>query len=235
MPLGGGHADQRRYIKAVNFGLIYGMGAFGLAQQLGIERGAAQQFIDKYFQRYPGVAAYMRANARVRARARLRRDGVRPAAVAARHQGRRRAAARRRRARGDQRADAGHGRRSRQARDDRGARLDSSANGSRTKLVLQVHDELVLEVPEAELARVRQRAAAADDGRRRAFACRWSSTSAPAPTGSRRTRRRASLRGRAEDVLVARVDAGGEHRTEHEPAEAERDRRDDREHDADRP
>ena len=52
-------ADQRRYIKAVNFGLIYGMGAFGLAQQLGIERGAAQQFIDKYFQRYPGVAEYM--------------------------------------------------------------------------------------------------------------------------------------------------------------------------------
>ena len=53
--------DQRRYIKAVNFGLIYGMGAFGLAQQLGIERGAAQQFIDQYFQRYPGVAAYMQA------------------------------------------------------------------------------------------------------------------------------------------------------------------------------
>ena len=52
-------ADQRRYIKAVNFGLIYGMSAFGLAQQLGIERGAAQQFIDKYFARYPGVAEYM--------------------------------------------------------------------------------------------------------------------------------------------------------------------------------
>ena len=51
--------DQRRYIKAVNFGLIYGMGAFGLAQQLNIERGAAQQFIDKYFARYPGVAEYM--------------------------------------------------------------------------------------------------------------------------------------------------------------------------------
>src|SRR5207245_5073508 len=52
-------SDQRRYIKAVNFGLIYGMSAFGLAAQLGIERGAAQQFIDKYFARYPGVAAYM--------------------------------------------------------------------------------------------------------------------------------------------------------------------------------
>ena len=43
----------------MNFGLIYGMSAFGLAQQLGIERGAAQQFIDKYFARYPGVAEYM--------------------------------------------------------------------------------------------------------------------------------------------------------------------------------
>jgi DNA polymerase-1 len=52
-------ADQRRYIKAVNFGLIYGMGAFGLATQLNIERQAAQQFIDRYFARYPGVAAYM--------------------------------------------------------------------------------------------------------------------------------------------------------------------------------
>ncbi len=52
-------SDQRRYIKAVNFGLIYGMSAFGLASQLGIERGAAAQFIEKYFIRYPGVAEYM--------------------------------------------------------------------------------------------------------------------------------------------------------------------------------
>jgi DNA polymerase-1 len=56
VPLAEVTTDQRRYIKAVNFGLIYGMSAFGLAQQLGIERGAAQQFIDKYFQQYPGVA-----------------------------------------------------------------------------------------------------------------------------------------------------------------------------------
>src|SRR5258708_29351848 len=52
-------ADQRRLAQTANFGLIYGMGAFGLAQQLGIERGAAQQFIDRYFARYPGVAQYM--------------------------------------------------------------------------------------------------------------------------------------------------------------------------------
>jgi DNA polymerase-1 len=51
--------DQRRYIKAVNFGLIYGMSAFGLAAQLGIERSAAQLYIERYFARYPGVAAYM--------------------------------------------------------------------------------------------------------------------------------------------------------------------------------
>ena len=44
----------------MNFGLIYGMSAFGLAAQLGIERSAAQQFIDKYFARYPGVADYMK-------------------------------------------------------------------------------------------------------------------------------------------------------------------------------
>ena len=117
-------ADQRRYIKAVNFGLIYGMGAFGLAQQLGIERGAAQQFIEKYFQRYPGRRSVHAAHARVRARARLRRDGVRPAPVAHRHQGRRRPAARGGGARRDQRADAGHGGRPRQAGDDRGRRMD---------------------------------------------------------------------------------------------------------------
>lgn len=51
--------EQRRSAKAINFGLIYGMSAFGLARQLGIERGEAQQYIDRYFERYPGVRAFM--------------------------------------------------------------------------------------------------------------------------------------------------------------------------------
>jgi DNA polymerase-1 len=60
-------ADQRRSAKAVNFGLIYGMSAFGLARQLGISRGDAQRYVDMYFERYPGVRRYMdetRAQAR---------------------------------------------------------------------------------------------------------------------------------------------------------------------------
>jgi len=52
-------SEQRRAAKAINFGLIYGMGAFGLASNLGITRDAAQSYIDRYFTRYPGVAQYM--------------------------------------------------------------------------------------------------------------------------------------------------------------------------------
>jgi DNA polymerase-1 len=58
-PLDGVSADQRRSAKAINFGLIYGMSAFGLARQLGIGRGDAQKYVDLYFERYPGVKRYM--------------------------------------------------------------------------------------------------------------------------------------------------------------------------------
>jgi DNA polymerase-1 len=154
VPVGDVTADQRRYIKAVNFGLIYGMGAFGLAQQLGIERNAAQQFIDKYFQRYPGVADYMqktREFARnngfvetiygrrlwlpdIKAAGGPRRAGAERAAINAPMQG--------------TAADL--------------IKLAMIAVQSwldrermETRLVLQVHDELVLEVPANEEARVR--------------------------------------------------------------------------------
>jgi DNA polymerase-1 len=61
IPLADVTADQRRSAKAVNFGLIYGMSAFGLARQLGIGRGDAQRYVDLYFERYPGVKRYMDA------------------------------------------------------------------------------------------------------------------------------------------------------------------------------
>jgi DNA polymerase-1 len=59
VPLPNVTADQRRSAKAINFGLIYGMSAFGLAKQLGIGRGEAQKYVDLYFERYPGVRRYM--------------------------------------------------------------------------------------------------------------------------------------------------------------------------------
>ena len=146
-------ADQRRYIKAVNFGLIYGMGAFGLAQQLGIERGAAQQFIDKYFARYPGVAAYMQRTREI-----------------AREQGYVETVFGRRLWLPDIKAAGGP----RRAGAERAA-INAPMQGTAadliklamiavqgwldrerltTRLVLQVHDELVLDVPDGELARV---------------------------------------------------------------------------------
>ncbi len=58
-PLDAVTAEERRSAKAVNFGLIYGMSAFGLARQLGIDRGSAQRYVDLYFDRYPGVKDFM--------------------------------------------------------------------------------------------------------------------------------------------------------------------------------
>jgi DNA polymerase-1 len=59
VPLEKVSADQRRLAKTINFGLIYGMSPFGLARNLGIDRGSAQKYVERYFQRYPGVRRFM--------------------------------------------------------------------------------------------------------------------------------------------------------------------------------
>jgi DNA polymerase I len=146
--------DQRRVAKVINFGLIYGMSAFGLARQLDLERSAAQAYIERYFARYPGVARYMEET-----RSQAKRDGYVETVfgrrlwlpdIRAQQVGRRQGAER--------------------------AAINAPMQGTAadliklamvavqhwldekrmaTKLVLQVHDELVLEVPDSELAAVR--------------------------------------------------------------------------------
>ena len=147
-------SEQRRYAKVINFGLIYGMSAFGLASNLGIERGAAASYIEKYFARYPGVKQYMertRAEANERGYVetvfgrRLWLPDIRSS-----NQGRRQGAER--------------------------AAINAPMQGTAadliklamiavqgwlekeklaTRMVMQVHDELVLEVPESELELVK--------------------------------------------------------------------------------
>jgi len=147
-------SEQRRFAKVINFGLIYGMSAFGLAGNLGIERGAAQMYIDKYFQRFSGVKQFM-DNTRLEAKSqgyvetvfgrRLwlpeinspngpRRQGAERAAINAPMQG--------------TAADL--------------IKLAMIAvqgwlerDGLQSKMIMQVHDELVLEVPQEELELVR--------------------------------------------------------------------------------
>jgi len=149
-------SEQRRYAKVINFGLIYGMSAFGLAGNLGIERSAAQMYIDKYFQRFSGVKQFM-DDTKLQAKAqgyvetvfgrRLwlteinspngpRRQGAERAAINAPMQG--------------TAADL--------------IKLSMIAvqdwletDRMQAKMVMQVHDELVLEVPEAELETVRHK------------------------------------------------------------------------------
>ena len=148
-------SEQRRAAKAINFGLIYGMSAFGLARQIGVDRTAAQAYMDRYFARYPGVARYMeetRAVARdkgyvetvfgrrlwlpeIKSSNAGRRQGAGRAAINAPMQG----------------TAADLIKRAMLAVQDW---LD--AERMQTLLILQVHDELVLEAPEAELATVRE-------------------------------------------------------------------------------
>ena len=147
--------DQRRSAKAINFGLIYGMSAFGLGRQLGIDRGKAQDYINLYFERYPGVRTFMDAT-RVQVREKkyvetvfgrrlylpdisssnhARRQGAERAAINAPMQG----------------TAADLIKLAMLAVDDW---LSSDARDSR--IIMQVHDELVLEVPESDVSRVSQ-------------------------------------------------------------------------------
>jgi DNA polymerase-1 len=147
-------SEQRRYAKVINFGLIYGMSAFGLARQLGLERGAAQAYIDRYFARYPGVANYMEST-RLQARdkgcvetvfgRRLWLPEIKSAAPA------RRQAAERAAINAPMQGTAADIIKLAMIAVQRW--LDEA--GMRSLLILQVHDELVLEVPEAELDAVR--------------------------------------------------------------------------------
>jgi DNA polymerase I len=149
-------AEQRRYIKAVNFGLIYGMSAFGLAAQLGVERAAAQQFIDRYFTRYPGVAQYMQ-----RTRELARKQGYVETIFGRRlwlpdinaGGGPRRQAAERAAINAPMQGTAAD--LIKLAMIAVQDWLDRDRLASR--LILQVHDELVLEVPDAELSAVKSR------------------------------------------------------------------------------
>jgi len=77
-------SDQRRTAKTINFGLIYGMSPFGLARQLGIGRGAAQDYVNRYFARYPGVRQFMDDTASGRAVTAMSKPCA-AAALSARH------------------------------------------------------------------------------------------------------------------------------------------------------
>ena len=145
--------EQRRSAKAINFGLIYGMSAFGLAAQLNVGRGVARQYIDRYFERYPGVKTYME-----RARASARADGFVETVfgrrlylpeIRARHAARRQAAERAAINAPMQGTAADIVKRAMVAVD---GFLENAAWDA--AMVMQVHDELVLEVAEADTTAV---------------------------------------------------------------------------------
>jgi DNA polymerase-1 len=145
--------DMRRMAKAVNFGLIYGMSAFGLAAQLNVERNVAQAYIDRYFARYPGVLDYMN-----RTREQAKTDGYvetlfgrRLYLPEIRSNGPRRQGAERAAINAPMQGTAAD--LIKLAMIAVQGWLDES--GLQSKLIMQVHDELVLEVPQAELEVVR--------------------------------------------------------------------------------
>lgn len=140
--------EERRSAKAINFGLIYGMSAFGLGRQLGISRGQAQEYIDLYFSRYPGVKTYMD-----RTREQARKDGFVSTVYG-------------RRLYLHEIESRNHQRRQYAERSAINAPLQGTAadiikramlqvddwltsSGSDARVIMQVHDELVLEVAEA--------------------------------------------------------------------------------------
>ncbi|WP_373823528.1 DNA polymerase, partial [Neisseria dentiae] len=149
-------SEQRRYAKTINFGLIYGMGQYGLAKSLGIDNLSAKNFIDRYFARYPGVADYMQRTKEqaaaqgyvetlfgrrlylpdIRAANANQRAGAERAAINAPMQGTASDLIKR-------------------------AMIDVrdwlASDGLHSKLIMQVHDELVLEVVESELDLVKQK------------------------------------------------------------------------------
>ncbi|SMG60679.1 DNA polymerase I [Paraburkholderia susongensis] len=149
-------SDQRRIAKVINFGLIYGMSAFGLASNLGITRDAAKMYIDRYFARYPGVARYMeetRTSAKAKGYVETvfgrrlwlpeinggngpRRQAAERAAINAPMQG--------------TAADL-----IKMSMIAVQKWIEDSNIG--TRMIMQVHDELILEVPDAELSEVRKR------------------------------------------------------------------------------
>jgi DNA polymerase-1 len=149
-------SDQRRSAKAINFGLIYGMSAFGLARQLAITRGAAQEYIDRYFERYPGVLGYMEAT-----RAQAREQGFVETVFGRRlylpdinaRNGQRRAAAERTAINAPMQGTAADI--IKRAMIDLHGWIGSQSRADIT-MIMQVHDELVFEVAEGDVELVRE-------------------------------------------------------------------------------
>ncbi|MEO8081413.1 MAG: DNA polymerase I, partial [Caldimonas sp.] len=142
-------SEQRRYAKVINFGLIYGMSAFGLAANLGIERSAATAYIERYFARYPAVKRYMdetRASAAEKGYV-ATLFGRRVYLPEINKPGPRKAAAERQAINAPMQGTAAD--LIKLAMLAVQARLDEEGRSSR--MIMQVHDELVLEVPEHEL------------------------------------------------------------------------------------